>query len=149
MRPSELRTRMLAEHDDLKQRIVSIRGALTTRGGELALSAELKARIERFSVALTAHMAHEEAYLAPALRQSTNWRDQNLNDLRAHHDAQREKLRVLMLALRDPEVPAEVIIHDVSMLLEEVEADVAEEDAQVLTTRMLRDDVVSIDASDG
>lgn len=149
MRPSELRDRLRSEHDDLTRRIVAIRAALAGDTRESVLTDEVKARVERFGAALAAHMAQEEAHLAPALEESTNWGGINLAELRGHHDSHRERLRVVMLALYDLAKAEESVVRAVTVLLDQVEAGIAEENAHLLTPRMLRDDVVMIDASDG
>lgn len=148
MRPSDLRDRMLSEHEELRRQLVGIRAALTRGAGGPVLTAEVKAQIKHFSVALAAHMAYEEAHLAPALRASSDWGDIDLDDLRAHHDRQRERLRVLTLALRDPRRREESVVGQVAELLDEVEADVADENRRLLTPRMPWADTVRASASD-
>ena len=149
MEPSEIRTRLLAEHHQLMLQILAVRRLMADAGGRAPWSRALRKAIEELMAALAAHMLSEESLLEPALAESTNWGEVNLAELRAHHEGQRAQVRALLVEMwREDHAPG--ALHERLMaLLHEIAVDIEEENAHLLTPRMLRDDVTAIDASGG
>ena len=146
MKPSEVRSRVLSDHERLRRdldRLGDLAGVI--RNGHVAL-ATLRADTEVLLARLEAHMHWEESYLLPTLREADAWGVERAEQLTRDHREQRELLDYLTRSLRDRAKPAALVEREVRHLIGLLRDDMREEEAELLDERVLRDDVVAVDA---
>jgi iron-sulfur cluster repair protein YtfE (RIC family) len=147
--PSQEVVLLLKQHDWLRSLLSGVEVAATEAeyGGGPAMVA-LAVAIEQLGHALDEHNAAEEAMLDPLLREADVWGPDRVAQMiehhRAEHAASREELRVLAGA-RVPELAAA----RVQRLSTRIRAHMDGEERDFLNSRVLRDDVVALDASGG
>ena len=149
MRPSEIRERVLAEHERLRadfERIEAI--ARAAHDGALERFGDLRVEADALLARLLSHMRWEESYLLPTLRNSDSWGAERAARLIKDHRDQRELFRFLHSRLASTE-PWPVMAQRLSDLIALLRDDIAEEERDLLDERVLRDDVVAIDALSG
>jgi hypothetical protein len=93
------------------------------------------------------HLATEEALLGPVLERIDAWGPVRLDLLRAEHAHQRAVLSVLR-SDRAAAVPPLTLARRLLGLLDDIIADMDAEDRDLLDPRVLRDDLIQLDASD-
>jgi hypothetical protein len=150
MRPTEVRSRVLADHSALRMRLSSLanlsRDVLEgCRGGRGDLRAEALDLLET----LAEHMYWEDRYLAPALRRADAWGEERASRLAEDHREQRALLEYLVRGLEDRERPSLLLARNVDDLVKLLLDDMDGEEASLLDPRVLRDDVVGIDVETG
>jgi hypothetical protein len=91
-------------------------------------------------------MRWEESYLLPALREADAWGEERAARLIRDHREQRELFDFLNARLRDEAQPAALVARDVNHLVALLRDDMREEEAELLDERVLRDDIVAVDA---
>ena len=146
MRPSEVRERVLSDHERLRadfRRIEAL--ARAAREGALGRFGDLRVEGDALLARLLAHMRWEESYLLPALRNSDSWGAERAARLIKDHRDQRELFRFFHMRLESTE-PWPVLAQRLSDLIALLRDDMAEEERDLLDERVLRDDVVAIDA---
>jgi hemerythrin-like domain-containing protein len=152
MRPSEIRLRVLADHEVLRVDLLRLE-SLAAEGVEPAASQEplsnLRGEAERFLARLREHMRWEEIYLLPALEQADAWGQERAQRLVDDHREQRELLDLIVTRLRDPERPDAIVARDINNLIGLLREDMCEEEADLLDERVLRDDVIAIEMETG
>jgi iron-sulfur cluster repair protein YtfE (RIC family) len=146
MKPSEIRSRILSDHRSLRGDLDRL-GALAAdvREGRTPCVA-LRGDVELLFAWLRDHMRWEESYLLPALREADAWGAERADRLLGDHREQRELLEFLNRRMQDGEQPAALLVLDVVHLIELLRADMREEESDLLDERVLRDDVIAIDA---
>lgn len=149
MLPSEVRAKILEDHERLRRELERLEACAT--GAELRESeaAALRELGESFLELLAAHMRWEDQNLAPALRDADAWGEEREKRLVREHREQREEMNAILERLRDPERDVERIRQDLLALVEWLRRDMDYEEKETLDPKVLRDDVVAIDASDG
>lgn len=150
MRPSQVRERVLADHEALRRHLreleAAARGALDEpEGGD----ARLRGRAEAFVSTLAEHMRWEDRYLAPALRNADAWGQERADLLASDHREQRELLDDVVTKLRDQRRPPKLVAENVLDLIALLRDDMEQEEALLLDPRVLRDDVIGIDVETG
>jgi Hemerythrin HHE cation binding domain len=146
MKPSEVRTRILSDHERLRGDLDRLEALVSDlRGGRAALGT-LRVDAGALLARLSAHMRWEESYLLPALREADAWGEERAGRLTRDHREQRELLDFLNARLRDEAQPAALVARDVAHLVVLLRDDMREEEAELLDERVLRDDVVAVDA---
>ena len=146
MKPSEIRSRILSDHERLRGDLDRLEALVSDlRGGRAALGT-LRMDGGALIARLQAHMRWEESYLLPALRDADAWGEERAERLTREHREQRELLDFLNARLRDEAQPAALVARDVDHLIALLRDDMREEEADLLDERVLRDDVVSVDA---
>lgn len=146
MEPSEVRTRILRDHDRLREDLGRLERLVSDfRSGSAALEA-LRRDSAALLARLLAHMNWEESYLLPALRDADAWGEERAAQLARDHREQRELFHFLQARLRDEAHPATLVARDVEHLVALLRDDMREEEAVLLDERVLRDDVVAVDA---
>ena len=142
---ARLRT-LLVQHRHLCLTIAAAQRAardfLSARGS----AASLQAAAVTLEAELHAHLADEERLLEPILATLDAWGPARLALLRAEHAHQRAVLAVLTGPFASP-VPM-LVAERTLTLCEEVLADMEAEERELLNDKVLRDDLVLIDASD-
>jgi iron-sulfur cluster repair protein YtfE (RIC family) len=152
MRPSEIRARVLADHENLRASLVDLEALAFAverpRPGRTRVS-KLRTESEAFLDRLARHMRWEEAYMIPALFEADSWGPQRVERLIEDHREQRELLALILDRVRDANRPDAVVARDIRALVGLLREDMREEDAEFLDDRVLRDDIVGIDVVAG
>jgi len=144
MKPSEVRCLVLAEHVELRKRLVEI-DAVTSRilagheGGERIL----REKVRQLCALLEGHLALEETTLLPAICEVDGWGPVRADHLRQEHQAQRAALarldRICTQAAgvelaRTAQAFGRCLLEDMNL-----------EERELLNPNLLRDDLISID----
>jgi len=150
MQPSDLRKRILDDHDELRCSLTDLE-ALSHRALDRgdAGRAELREAGERFLHRLEEHMRHEDEHLVPLLRTIDAWGPQRARLVEQDHAAQRAQMRAYLDLLRHRGTArselAELLLEIASWLRRDME----EEEETTLRDDVLRDDVVGIEVETG
>lgn len=150
MRPSEIREKVLTDHAELRGRLAGLEGlAREVVDGERRLVGALRLEGEELLDRLADHMRWEERYLAPALHDADAWGDERVKRLIDDHREQRDLLADSLSRLRDPSRPPVLLARNVLDLVSLIREDMEDEEAVALDERVLRDDVIAVDAEAG
>lgn len=147
MTPSEVRSRVLAEHVWLSQKISRLESSadrcLCGTPGELP---RLQAMLGDLFGSLRRHLSTEEEILLPLLRQVDAWGDLRAEQVRRDHEAQRREMQDLerVAETAPPEELADAALELCATLREDMDT----EERVTLSPRVLRDDVVAVDQLD-
>jgi iron-sulfur cluster repair protein YtfE (RIC family) len=148
MTHEERRQTLHDQHQHLRAVIARVReAALEIVGAEESDSTSLRSLISELRDDLERHLATEEALLGPVLERIDAWGPVRLDLLRAEHAHQRAVLSVLR-SDRAAAVPPLTLARKVLGLLDDIIADMDAEDRDLLDPRVLRDDLIQLDASD-
>jgi hypothetical protein len=142
---ARLRT-LLAQHRHLCLTIMDAQRAARDFVAGRGDAESLRRGIDRLGAELHAHLAEEERLLEPVIATIDAWGPVRLELLRAEHAHQRAVLAVFngTAAWRAPALVADRVL----ALCDEVLADMEAEEREILNDRVLRDDLVLLDASD-
>jgi hemerythrin-like domain-containing protein len=144
MRPSEVRARVLSDHDELRGRLDRLeRVALAASSGDSAEA--LRPEAEAFLDRLAIHMSWEDLHLVPVLREADSWGEERIARFAEEHREQREMLEYVLRELHDAGRPETVVARKVLDLVALLRADMEEEESVFLDERILRDDPIAID----
>jgi hypothetical protein len=149
MKPSEVRARILNDHERLRGDLDRLEACASELGAGQAAIEELRHDAAALITHLDVHMRWEEWYLLPALRDADAWGAERAERLESDHREQRALLDFLNVRLHDETRPAALHVRDVAHLVALLRADMREEEGEMLDERVLRDDVVAIDALTG
>jgi hypothetical protein len=138
MRLRDVRSTLVAQHTDLRRLIASVEEALD-RG---LPAGEVGQRLEALRRAVEAHNATEEGTLTPVLEVIDAWGPQRVDALVREHHAEHEEV----LAGFEPGRVTDV--SHVRHLLAALLAHMAQEEKTLLSEKLLRDDVIQLDAGD-
>ena len=148
MTHEERRQTLHSQHQHLRVVIAGVReAALDIVGREGGDSTGLRMRISALRDDLERHLATEEALLGPVLERIDAWGPVRLDLLRAEHAHQRAVLSLLR-SDRAAALPPLPLARRVLALLDDISADMDAEDRDLLDPRVLRDDLIQLDASD-
>lgn len=146
MRPSEVRARVLDDHDGLRGDLDRLEDLTRRIRGEadecgvLALRGDASVLLQKLQV----HMRWEDLYLLPVLRDADAWGEERARRLTTDHREQRALLDFILERLRDEGRPSELVFSDVFGLIDFLREDMEEEERDLLDERVLRDDVIAI-----
>lgn len=147
-RPSDVRTRILAEHAVLRtlyQRIeASARAVLED---ERDSAGALHERCLELHRTLLCHIELENAVLAPALRDTDAFGPLRADQLLAEHERQRSVLTAILVPSEDRS--DRDLAGDVLALVGELRIDMAYEEQTLLHPNLLRDDPIALDLEAG
>jgi hypothetical protein len=150
MRPSEVRRRILDDHQKLRSMLVSVeRVAHEVVDGECQLTAAMRHEGEQLMERLLEHMGWEDRYLRPALCDADAWGQERAERLDRDHREQREMLEYALAGVEDEGRPPLVVARQLLDLVRLLRDDMQEEEELLVNDRILRDDVVSIDVETG
>ncbi|MDJ0864629.1 MAG: hemerythrin domain-containing protein [Myxococcota bacterium] len=150
MNPTEIRRRVLQDHEALRERLVALAElARQVADGDTDQARTLRGEAALFLEVLGTHMKWEDRFLRPALADADAWGKERVARLDADHREQREVLAAVLDRLLDGTRPAPLVARDVLDLVELLRRDMAEEEQDLLDPRVLRDDVVTIDGMSG
>jgi iron-sulfur cluster repair protein YtfE (RIC family) len=144
MRPSDVRQRVLSDHEELRgrlDRLERLARAVATGAGPRELRAEAEALLDRLAI----HMSWEDLYLVPVLREADGWGDARTARFADEHREQRELLEYVLRSLHDANRPGPVVASNVLDLVSLLRADMVDEESAFLDERLLRDDPIAID----
>ena len=147
MQPSEVRRRILEDHERLRRELERVEDLARELVEGMPISA-LKAEAEGLVKRLLAHMQWEEAHLLPALREADAWGAERAERLVHDHREQRDLLAFVLGRLRHT-TPAAIVARDLVHLADLLREDMQGEENDLLDERVLRDDVVAIDVVTG
>jgi iron-sulfur cluster repair protein YtfE (RIC family) len=146
--PSEVRSRVLADHDWLRIKLSMLETCATAvKDGQASRAKPLRERLEDFCRALLMHLATEDDILVPMLGDLDAWGEVRVERMSSDHQAQRAEISRLCRAAATaaPVALAESILTFARALRE----DMAHEERVELSEDLLRDDTVSIAQADG
>jgi iron-sulfur cluster repair protein YtfE (RIC family) len=148
-RPSEVRALILAQHDALRVLYAEVDELLSSvLAGDAAVERALRERCRVLYQTLLQHMATEDAYLAPALRQTDGFGPLRAHDLLDEHDRQRRLLRHALSSI-DERSSGETLLQSIPPLLVSLRADMAHEEHALLNPDLLKDDAIEVDTMTG
>ena len=152
MRPSQVRDRILSDHVALRGILADLESlARDVLGGEYRMAGALRFEGEGLLEELSRHMSWEERHLIPALQDADAWgeADACVDRLHEDHAEQRALLSHALERLRDPSRPAALVARNLLDLAAVIRQDMEDEERFALSERVLRDDVIAIDAETG
>lgn len=140
MDPSEVRRTVLAEHRRIRNALDDLQ-ELAHGGGS---TAQLQQACQQLLPSLLDHIDLEDRILVPALREADAFGDVRVDMLAQHHEAQRAELRAAIDALGQPGIDRAAVIAAVRKLVYDLQIDMAQEDRDLLSPDILRDDLVTV-----
>jgi iron-sulfur cluster repair protein YtfE (RIC family) len=146
MTNSERRRILCAQHARLRVTVEIARNAARhalARGGA---AGELQTAVLTLQRELLAHLAEEEKLLEPVLREIDAWGAVRVDLLRAEHAHQRAVLAVLTGHQAWP--AGAVVAGRTLTLCDDLLSDMEFEERELVNDRVLRDDLILLDASD-
>lgn len=146
MRPSQVRRTILEDHRWLRELLADVDAvARRVEAGDLALCGRLGERFHAMRERFLAHLALEERYLLPALREADAWGEERVRRLDEDHAAQRRRLDALLARFGDASASRAGLATSVRGFVADLLADMADEERSALDERVLRDDPVVVD----
>ena len=145
MRPSEVRRRILQDHQALRGILLSLE-ALSKEvldKGQL-VERPLRMQGEALLSQLRDHMDWEDAHLRPALLAADEWGEARAASLDSDHREQREMLGYALKRIRDTNAPPVILARGLLDLVKVLRQDMEEEESLFLDERQLRDGVVGL-----
>ncbi len=150
MQPSEVRRRILHDHQLLRGILLSVEGlAREVVEGEAKQVGALRLEGETLLERLLEHMRWEDLYLRPALLDTPGWGEERAERLDRDHREQRELLQHSLAGIQDLSRPPIVVARQLQDLVRLLREDMEEEESLLVNERVLRDDVVAIDVEAG
>ena len=139
MYPSEVRTRILNEHDELRVRLDALHAASETEMDAVVI----RGAMHEFRDLLFAHIEREEALILPELKQVDGFGEERVRALREEHEAQRKELDALIAKVETLEGVA--LRSQVEGFVARLREDMSHEEQTHLSERLLKDDIVNVD----
>jgi hypothetical protein len=150
MQPSEIRRRILDDHETLRAMLASVeRIAGEVLGGDAEQKGPLRFEGETLLGRLAEHMAWEDRYLRPALLETAGFGEVRAERLDRDHREQRELLSYALASLADASRPARLVARNLLDLVALLRDDMADEERFLVSEKVLRDDVVNVDVETG
>ena len=154
--PSSVREAVLAQHRAIAAILGRIDEALERVPGdggvsdiETSVAAHLRDRARELHDEFRAHLAFEERYMLPLVREADAWGAERVDRVLKEHAEQRELLEFLWQRFDDPQTHVQVLVSHIRDFAEILREDMDHEEGEVLNRDLLRDDVVSIDLEAG
>lgn len=148
LKPSEIRSIILAEHGELRQRLAGIEALLDGLSrGDAAARHDLRTSFVALCELFVTHIAHEEAILRPILADIDGWGPVRVELMDEEHVEQRK--RVAELSQLHPDTDPGAYVRSVREFVTDLRKDMDGEEHECLSPDVLRDDTTSIDAFGG
>lgn len=147
IRPAQVRTRILHEHAVLRAQLEQLEAEVELLDESSAGLAHVLELTQSLYRDMRDHIDYEEQLLVPALREADAWGPLRARELCEHHVLQRVQLRALAERCSS-ESPA-ALAQIVRRLIADIRADMTYEDDTLLSSELLHDDVVQVDAECG
>jgi hypothetical protein len=148
MNPSDVRIRILQDHDRLRQYLSDLEAAVEAMLLDAADEARVAELVRNLQVELSRHTELEDTILAPALMEIDAWGAVRSKQLLAHHQTQRREIGELS-NLFDAHLGHHDIAQVISRLILDVRHDMAHEERDLLSADLLRDDVIAVGSNSG
>lgn len=150
MKPSEVRRRILTEHAKLRGLLAELESLvqLVAKGHPEPAEA-LRERGIEFHDFFLDHLQLEDAILVTALREADAWGEERAALVAREHLEQREMMADMLVRLKDAQRQSGELAADLLELTVRIREDMEQEEQVLLDSRILRDDVVSIDMNSG
>lgn len=142
--PSEVRSRVLAEHAMLRERLVELQSLARAVTIEQTIVGELRQCVRKLIMEFSMHLESEEEILMPVIETIDAWGHQRASRMRDEHALQRALLVRMFERVSSPQPPIELAIEADALALR-VFRDMLDEEQGLLAEDFLRDDVVAID----
>lgn len=146
MNPSEVRNRVLADHELLRERLARIEIlARTVLEGRVGAASELRDHAAELGVELSNHFDLEDDILVEVLRNADPWGPERVARLQEDHARQRQMLAQLRQSAGDvgrPDLELALTARGFVQLMFE---DMEEEERLLLSEDLLRDDIIALD----
>jgi hypothetical protein len=150
MQPSEIRRRILSDHQTIRGILVSVEGlSREVTEGEARQVGALRLEGELLLERLLEHMGWEDRYLRPALLETPGWGEARAERLDRDHREQRELLQHVLGSVQDQSRPPIVVARQLQDLVRMLRDDMQDEEEILVNETVLRDDVVAINAEAG
>lgn len=148
MYPSQVRERILKDHEQLHARLRALEGEVHAMVSD---PRRLESVVETARALLQDFVTHtelEDRILGAALLEIDAWGPVRAQSLRAHHDEQRRSLHELLLVYQGARSPDDVEQITIRWIAD-VRADMHHEESDVLSQTLLHDDPVSVGMESG
>ena len=139
MKPSEVRSRILSEHVELRAMLDEIDGLVGRFESEPELAAPLREKGLALYARLAAHLDLEDEILAPALRQGDASGPRRAERLSHEHHEQRELLKYLVGRLAENARPTLLMVRELRNFAQLLREDMKHEESTLLSERALHD----------
>jgi hemerythrin-like domain-containing protein len=140
MRPSEVRERILADHEGLRRRLAALEEqARRVAAGAADAAPTLRAEGEALLALLGEHLSWEDRYLVPALCAAGTRGAAQVKALSEEHAEQREILADALASLRDGRRPTLLVARNLLDLAALLREDMDREEQARLDPRLLPD----------
>ncbi len=150
MHPSEIRCRILLDHQTLRGVLLSLeRLGQQVSAGHTHLVGPLRLEGEELLARLLTHMKWEDVHLRPALLAADAWGEARAERLDRDHREQRALLEHSLSRVQDTSRPAPLLARNLLDLIALLRTDMDEEERDLLDPRVVRDDVVGINVETG
>ena len=143
---AERRKFLCAQHDQLRLTIQSTQAAAQSVLSARGVAGELQTAVVALNDQLLIHLRDEERLLEPILMNLDAWGPVRAGLLRAEHAHQRAVLALLIGPTAWPAGP--LIARRALVLCDDLLTDMEFEEKELLTEKVLRDDLILLDASD-
>lgn len=144
--PNNVREHILEQHREIAVELRLLQSFAESHPFDLG---RIRAQTHRLLPMLTAHRALEDQILAPALIEADAWGDMRSASLATHHEVQEAHIRVLSKRILHEALPDRIVRNAVSALVSLLQAEMRQEEDELLRPEVLRDDVIAIDAMGG
>lgn len=148
MYPSHVRTRIMQDHESLRQRLSELEDAVSAMLADETKASRVSELAHQLLLELARHTELEDAILAPALMEIDAWGQIRANQLLTHHQAQRAQIRELTVLYSMRLLPPDTARVTIS-LVNELRADMEHEERDILHADILRDDVIAVAGESG
>jgi len=149
MRPTEIRSRILRNHAELRDTLGVLRELATEANAGSRAAGERAIELSNsLFERLADHLGTEEQLLVPFLREADAWGEQRANELVRLHEQQWQELK----GLRERAASGTnvcTVAGELAAMVDALRSDILEEDRQIVEGDVLRDDVLGIDVEDG
>jgi hypothetical protein len=150
MQPSQIRRRILEDHEVIRGILLSVEHlSHEVSEGKVRHVGPLRLEGEALLLRLNEHMGWEDRHLRPVLLDTPGWGEERAKRLDRDHREQRELLEYSLGAVQDQSRPPLVLARQLIELVKLLREDMADEENLLVNERVLRDDVVAIDAEAG
>lgn len=152
LKPSEVRARVLRDHEELRRRLVELETLLEHAHEPRSPWREELAALSR---RLREHVALEDDILAPVLSRADFWGPDRMARLRDEHERHCGALEGLarrwdsLSSAKRGRAAADELAREIRRIALDLGADMDAEERSLLHPSLLADDIVSVDQSDG
>jgi hypothetical protein len=148
MDPSQVRTRIMQDHDTLREHLSELEEACLTMLSDRQHAICVRQLAGKLLQALTQHTELEDAILAPALAEIDAWGAVRADQLLTHHQSQRGRIHELT-SLYATQLDAEDVSRITHSFIAELRADMEHEERDLLHPDLLRDDLTVVGSNSG